>query len=373
MYNIQNIHIFVIHKKITLTHSSSKRLNMADSFSSSPTNFAIERYYILDELLYNNGYDNGINNIEELIKRVNERLDYDKQIAKRQLYNDISYIETKYGGKIKRHGVNRYQFIYKEPFFSIKKILSEEHTEIINNHLQLLKKTGGIPELMSLYTNFIETMSTSTSPNKQQPDSDIIVYYDNNEKIKGINHWSGLYWAIEKKENLKIRYQSFKQPKPEQFEISPTQLKKYNNRWFLLGYNLDLHKITTMALDRIISFEIDKSFRYHSSAISTSKEHIEKIETSCIGVTLNEDEGKQTVRICIAKSLWSYFETKPLKTQQVLEVKENGDVICQLDLYINMELKQIFYSHADRIEIISPESLRNEFKETANNLSKLYK
>ena len=84
---------------------------MADSLSSSPTNFAIERYYILDELLYNNGYDNGINNIEELIKRVNERLDYDKQIARRQLYNDISYIETKYGGKIKRHGVNRYHFI----------------------------------------------------------------------------------------------------------------------------------------------------------------------------------------------------------------------------------------------------------------------
>lgn len=77
-----------------------------------------------------------------------------------------------------------------------------------------------------------------------------------NVDLKGIQHLSTLYEAIINKQVLEITHQDFKTEEPYSVIFHPYFLKRYNNRWFLLGLNEETCiPIWNLALDRIFNPE----------------------------------------------------------------------------------------------------------------------
>jgi predicted DNA-binding transcriptional regulator YafY len=183
------------------------------------------------------------------------------------------------------------------------------------------------------------------------------VGFEQNPFLKGLNHFTGIFNAIQHEVALKIKYQGYKQDKSTQVTLHPWYMKQYNNRWFLFGFNEEYQAITNFALDRIIDYE-DSKIKYRHNDEVNFEEYFDDV----IGVTVKRDAPVEKLRIKMSKEIWPYIESKPLHGSQKLKSKNETNVIIELAVQVNHELMALLFSYADAIEVIEPESLRERFK-----------
>jgi predicted DNA-binding transcriptional regulator YafY len=149
-------------------------------------------------------------------------------------------------------------------------------------------------------------------------------------------------------------------------EIHPYYLKQYNSRWFLIGLNPKYQKLSNIALDRILYFA-DSNTPYISNENIDFEEYFE----DAIGVSVDGREIERVI-LQIARQTWPYIETKPIHgSQKVLERTENY-IMIELHLKLNFELETLILSRGEAIEVISPDSLRNQIKNRVNSLQSKY-
>jgi len=64
--------------------------------------------------------------------------------------------------------------------------------------------------------------------------------------------------------------------------------------------------------------------------------------------------------------------TKPLHgSQKRTESKKDGTII-EIEVIPNIELRQLILSYGDGIEVISPKSFIEQFKQAIDNMNKIY-
>jgi predicted DNA-binding transcriptional regulator YafY len=193
------------------------------------------------------------------------------------------------------------------------------------------------------------------------------VGFEQNPFLKGLNHFTGIFNAIQHEVALIITYQGYKQDKPSQVILHPWYLKQYNNRWFLFGLNEDYKTITNFALDRIIEFEESKT-KFHKNKEVNFDEYFDDV----IGVTVKRDAPIEKLLIKLSKEIWPYIESKPLHGSQKIKGRTETEVMIELAVQINHELIALFFSYMDAIEIIEPQSLRERFKSLSETVYKKY-
>ena len=126
-------------------------------------------------------------------------------------------------------------------------------------------------------------------------------------------------------------------------------------------YNEYRQEISNYPLDRIEKIEINSSIHYKDNTVGDFSTYFEDI----IGVSKNkEDNSPQKIQIWISAKQWPYFETKPLHgSQSVVERREDGSVVVQIEVAPNWELEQLILSQCEHMSVLSPESLRIKLKE----------
>ena len=152
------------------------------------------------------------------------------------------------------------------------------------------------------------------------------VGFEQSPFLKGLNHFSGIFNAIQHERALIIAYQGYRQESPIRVILHPWYLKQYNNRWFLFGLNEDYQSITNFALDRIIEFEESK-IKYRKNEEVNFDEYFDDV----IGVTVKRDAPIEKLLIKLSKEIWPYIESKPLHGSQKIKsrqfVTEDGEVL----------------------------------------------
>ena len=92
-----------------------------------------------------------------------------------------------------------------------------------------------------------------------------------------------------------------------------------------------------------------------------------------VGVTKHKDAILDKVQLWICKDQWPYIETKPLhSSQKVLERREDGSVVVELEVCQNWELDQLILLHAERIQVLEPASLRERIGNRLRAAAVLY-
>lgn len=331
----------------------------------STNKHAIIRYQTLDKCFRNVGRNYAIEDlVEECNKSIYEYTGKEEGIKKRQLYDDIRFMESEQGWSIELKKVKdgrRVFYKYEKSNFSISnQPLNETEANQLREALLTLDRFKGLPQYY--WINEINARLESTFNLKQK--NETIISFEQNEYLKGLEYIPVLYNAILYKKVLNIGYKSFNSDEIKSIIISPYYLKQYNMRWFLFGKSENYETITNLALDRIESIETVKN-EYINSDIDFN-EYFEDI----IGVTI-QNENVLNIVLKVDKTLIPYITTKPLHgSQKIYDTDNNFEV--HLKLIPNYELETLILSFGEKIQVLQPITLIEKVKDRINKMKNNY-
>jgi predicted DNA-binding transcriptional regulator YafY len=331
----------------------------------STNKHAIIRYQTLDKCFRNLGRNYAIEDlVEECNKSIYEYTRKEEGIKKRQLYDDIRFMESEQGWNIELKKVKDGRTVfykYENSNFSISnQPLNETEANQLREALLTLERFKGLPQYN--WINEINARLESTFNLKQK--NDVIISFEQNEYLKGLEFIPILYNAILYKKVLSINYKSFNSDEEIAIIVSPYYLKQYNMRWFLFAKSKDYESISNLALDRIETIK-ENNQEYIETDIDFN-EYFEDV----VGVTIPSDKTENIV-LRIDKSLISYIKTKPLHGSQ--KINESGDNFeVHLKLILNYELETLILSFGEKIQVLEPMSLVEKVNGRINKMKNNY-
>jgi len=318
---------------------------------------ALIRYKVLDRCFSNPGKKYFIDDlVEECNKQLMEIAPNTKGVQKRQLFEDIKYMESSEGwsADIQKILFGKKKFYrYRDKNFSISnQPLNASEIDQLHSAIDIIQRFKGMPqfEWINEFTPKLEqafTLDASAPP---------IISFDNNEYLKGVEYIGDLFNAILYKKVIKVKYRSFKSDILNNFIIHPYYLKQYNNRWFLFGHNEGIQKLTNLALDRIQSIE-DHNLPYSENDTYDFNEYFEDI----IGVTKPDNGLVEKIVLKFSDISLPYILSKPLHGSQKV-IKDENEIFISIEVIPNYELESLLLSFGERIKIISPNTLKDKIR-----------
>ncbi len=330
------------------------------------TKHALIRYHTLDRCFRNPGRRYYISDLLQACNDAILELEPDsKGIQRRQLYNDILFMESAQGWHIPLERIRdgrRTYLRYEDTSFSINnQPINELEAEQLKSAMLVLNRFKGLPQfewINELLPKLDQTFQLSNQ-------SDTIISFDSNEYLKGTEHLSPLFNAILYKQTLVITYKSFKSEKDTYLTFYPYHLKQHNNRWFLFGKSGDYENLTNLALDRIKEIETVGT-EFIANAVIDFEEYFEDI----IGVS--KPDGGTLTKITLEAniSLAPYIKTKPLHGSQRTVLDNNHGLIITIEVIPNYELEKMLLSFGEDMKILAPNEFKQKMKSrVAQNLN----
>lgn len=334
----------------------------------STNKHAIIRYQTLDKCFRNPGRRYYMEDlIEACNKSIYEFTGSDIGIQKRQIFEDIKFMESTQGWAIDlaRHKDGRKVFYrYVDTSFSINnRLLNELEENQLKEVLLTLSRFKGMPQFDWIDEMTVRLQSSFSLKN----DSRKIIEFEQNQYLKGLEFFSDIFNSILYKKTLAIKYKGFKQTSAINITFHPYYLKEYNNRWFVFGKTDGRNNITNIAIDRILQI-LEAKVSYNENESENFNEFFEDL----IGVSIYCDSTPQNIVIQINKQLWPYIETKPLHGSQKIIKKTNDYILISLQVHINYELTALLLSLGENVKVIEPKSLVKDMKLKAKQILQNY-
>ncbi|GIV43512.1 MAG: WYL domain-containing protein [Bacteroidia bacterium] len=332
---------------------------------------AMIRYQTLDKCFRNPGR---MYFIEDLLQECNNALqEYDPNsegIQKRQLFEDIKFMESEQGWSIPleryRYGKKVY-YRYTDLNFSInhQNVINITELEQIKSALEILQNIDGKPQIEWI-NNILAKLETYWQHRNLR--SSKIISYDTNKDLVGLEHFTPLFNAIVNKRVLKILYRGFKKSEKYQLIFHPYHLKEYNKRWFVIGFHEEKNISNwVLALDRIQALEeTDKNYILN---FTDWEEYFYDI----IGVTKPYGAEPQEIHLVFSSEIAPYIMTKPLHpTQKHKILPQNAGLEVKIEVVPNYELESLILSYGEKIKVIEPLDLKEKIQARLKNCLDLY-
>ncbi len=325
------------------------------------------RYQVLDRCFKNTGRRYSMDDlVSECNKALREYTGLKTSVQRRQLYEDIKFMESSQGWNIPLERVrdgHKVHFRYEDRSFSINsQPLNETEQKQLKEALLTLSRFKGMPQF-----EWVDELIARLDSGLGLSHTGMVIEFEQNKYLKGLEHITPAYNAIVHSRSLKIRYQSFKQDIAEEFIFYPYFLKQYNNRWFLFGKRDGVEFLINLALDRIQEIT-ENSKKYIANTSIDFSEYFEDV----IGVTFRSDADTEKLILKISTTVWPYIESKPLHGSQKVKSKSDSDVQVELTVQVNHELIALLFSYMDAIEILEPIALRTRLKDISKSINCLY-
>lgn len=323
----------------------------------SITKNALIRYHALDRCFSN--FNRKFSN-EDLLEVCNNSLfefNFSSEgIKKRQLFEDIKFMESEQGWSIplqrNKEGRTVY-YRYETKDFSINnQPINDFEAEKLKSALLVLSRFKGMPQFEWVNELILKLQQAFDLDSSKKE----IISFDANEYLKNIHLIGDLFNAIVYQKVLRLEYQKFENEQSKTFEFHPYYLKQYNNRWFIIGRFPKYENLTHFALDRIVNFE-----EINTIYIPTSIDFNEYFE-DVIGISKPKNAPVEKVILLATPTLKPYITTKPLHGSQKKISEDEKGFLFSIEVYINFELENLLLSYGETLKIIAPESLQATIK-----------
>lgn len=318
------------------------------------------RYKVLDRCFANRGkkyfIEDLINECKKVLSEINPET---KGISRRQILEDISFMESSEGWDIDlsrtREGRKIY-YRYKDLSFSINNLPFNNMALIeMQKALGIISSISGLSLLEGLPNLFNES---GINKNDTVVSKDYISF-DQNPYLNGIEKLSDLYKYIVDQQPLEITYQDYKSASSYLFKFHPYHLKQYNNRWFYYGYNPNAGKYDwNLAVDRIKKIRVIEENFVENHEINWL-EYFEDI----IGVTKYDGLPVEKIKLHFYGETSKYVASKPLHGSQRTKWIHDTELEVRLDLIINIELERTILGYGSNVKVVEPQSLSKRIKQ----------
>lgn len=166
---------------------------------------------------------------------------------------------------------------------------------------------------------------------------------------------------------IQFQYKPFWYSEIPEIEIKPYCIKIFKQRWYVLGENAAFNEKRIYALDRIQSisttntkFKMPKNFK------------ADTYFENAYGIVVHPEIPVCEVKLKVYGNSRNYMQTLPLHHSQK-EVENNKEFsILKFFIAPTKDFMQEILSHGDEIEVLSPESFRDEIKDKIKNMNNLY-
>lgn len=158
--------------------------------------------------------------------------------------------------------------------------------------------------------------------------------------------------ALRNRRKLSFTYAGFNRSRAERDIIyHPFFLKRYKQRWYMIGMKEKSSDIRTYALDRVKEMKVlGEEFEFPVGFVP------EDLFGNILGVTTSQAPVK-TVRLQATPTQSKYFRALPLHSSQTEEVND-GYSVFTYRLKLNYELTQEILGLGDSVKVLDPPELR---------------
>ncbi len=315
---------------------------------------AFLRYQVLDRCFRNPGR---MYFWEDLLEECNKALaEFDpgnQGIQRRQLFDDIRFMESEQGWLIplaRFHYGRRVYYRYEDTSFSINnQPLNDSEVEKFKSAIQILSRFSGTPQF-EWVNEIIPKLESKFSLKTRKKD---VISFESNIDLKGLQFLNPLFNSIINERVLAIEYKDFKNKYPYKITFHPYYLKQYNNRWFVLGLNKEKQvDYWTLALDRI------EALKETTEKYIPSNTNWEDYFYDIVGVTRPIGIDIQEIVLLFFPTIAPYIITKPLHPSQKHKITAEG-LLVRINVIPNYELEKLILSFGENVKVISPQNFKN--------------
>ncbi|MCM1376920.1 MAG: WYL domain-containing protein [Clostridium sp.] len=183
------------------------------------------------------------------------------------------------------------------------------------------------------------------------------------EDVPSAREWlPAVIEAIRSRHKIRFTYAGFTKTHPDVgILFSPFFLKRFKQRWYMVGMKDQKRELRTYALDRIRALDTtDNTFRRPKGLDPA------EIFDNIIGITASKGEVRD-VRLKTTPMQAKYFRALPFHASQTEEIAD-GYSIFSYRLKVNYELVHEILSFGSAVKVLSPPELRtmvcNALRET---------
>ncbi|MGK6352727.1 helix-turn-helix transcriptional regulator [Parapedobacter sp. DT-150] len=335
-----------------------------------PTNLdALLRYHTIDRCLQNRFRKWTWEDLSEACFEALDEIRYRDSkvgVSKRTIENDIRIMRSDILGYNAPIVCEKGQYRYSDPEYSIKNA-SLKTADVFN--ISIAAKILGHYKGFNLHDDLSEIVTRVETKLQvaEYDDAQRVIQFEGIPPSKGQEFLKPFADAITQRTVLKLHYQRFDKPGPWEHVLHPYLLKEYRNRWYLLGFNPKVDKITTYALDRIVGYEPLPEVKYITNIALNPDEYFRHT----IGITYT-GEPPIRIRLFVKQDFIPYLETQPLHASQRRVGERTDGAVYELEVVNNPELQTLLLGFADIITVEEPAVLRNQLGQRLQAASSAY-
>jgi hypothetical protein len=182
----------------------------------------------------------------------------------------------------------------------------------------------------------------------------------------GHNHLTSVMEAMTEGHVIRISYLKYTSSKADIYTLRPYAIKEFAKRWYIIGYCLERKALRVYGLDRVHSldileerFEMEKGF------------DVDELFATSFGIYLPEEAAK-TITFRTSATEAKYLRDLPIHSSQEEVSSDGRTVTFSIFVCPNRNLIMEFCKYGDRLEVLSPESIRNQVASQLISAAALY-
>ena len=172
--------------------------------------------------------------------------------------------------------------------------------------------------------------------------------------------------ALKEQRLVSFDYKPYwKESSTHYFNFQPHALKMFERRWYLIGRYHKTHR--TFALDRMTNVVLqEENFK------RDPKFDLDKMFSDAYGIIVEEIQ-VESIWLKVEANQANYLRSLPLhRSQMELSSKNKDYAIFALRVRPTFDLRQKILSLGSAVEVMKPESLREEIREEARKMMAMY-
>lgn len=203
---------------------------------------------------------------------------------------------------------------------------------------------------------------------RQTEDNQNIFLFEKRQ-ASGLYHVQYIIHAIKKSQVLSFTYTKHWDKSGEKKIIEPYALKEFRNRWYLIGHEFGKtdFKLKIYGLDRITNLEIN-SKKFNKKEIKTDASF-----KNSFGIVSTENELPENIILSFKARQSKFVKSLPLHHSQEILTDNDDELRISLQLVPTYDFYQELLTHAERLSVISPLKVKNEYLRFLNKAIELNK
>ncbi|MEY4834708.1 MAG: hypothetical protein RI980_823 [Bacteroidota bacterium] len=182
-------------------------------------------------------------------------------------------------------------------------------------------------------------------------------------KPKGTEYFNRVLYAIQNNLIITFQLNSF-WAEPTQRRCVPKAIKEAQNRWYLIGYDLDREDFRNYGLDRISNFEITSS-KKATPNINVPEHYKNAFGIETYGVPI-------MILLEIDNSQKEYIKSLPFHTSQKIVEEKDKCFTIELFMHPTFDFIMEILKLGNWIEVIQPNNIKQEVRKIVIEQYKKY-